>query len=91
VEKENQSYPIDIRGEWRAGRYRFWQRHRSGWPETRGEEFDQPFVRLDRMGEDNFDIHWMRHTGKWWRVHKGKTFEEAMALLRERGVWSPYP
>jgi hypothetical protein len=57
------NYVIDIHGEWRAGRYRFMQRYRSGHPGTAGQEFDAPFARIDRMGPDRFDIHWMRHTG----------------------------
>ena len=72
---------IDIRGAWAAGRYRFIQRYRSGWPENLGEEFDAPFARIDRMGRDRFDIYWMRHTGKWWRLYAGVTLVEALRIL----------
>ncbi len=51
------NYPIDIRGSWAAGRYRFMQRFRSGWNENLGEEFDQPFARIDRMQHDCFNIY----------------------------------
>ncbi|HYS88529.1 MAG TPA: hypothetical protein VEN78_26530 [Bradyrhizobium sp.] len=59
------NYVVDINGAWAAGRYRFIQRYRSGMEHNRGEEFDTPFARIDRMGRDSFDIYWMRHTGKW--------------------------
>jgi hypothetical protein len=59
------NYVIDIHGAWAAGRYRFMQRYRSGMEHNRGDEFDAPFARIDRMGPDRFDIYWMRHTGKW--------------------------
>lgn len=36
------NYPVDIRGEWRGGRYRFIQRYRSGMVDNLGEEFDAP-------------------------------------------------
>lgn len=83
------NYPIDICGDWRGGRYRFFQRYRSGMAHNRGEEFDAPFARLDRMGPDCFDIQWMRHTGKWWRLHAGVTLTEALHILETDGILHP--
>ena len=83
------NYPVDIRGEWRGGRYRFIQRYRSGFADNLGEEFDAPFARLDRTGPYVFDMYWMRHTGKWWRLHSGKTLAEALHLLTTNGILHP--
>jgi hypothetical protein len=84
------NYVIDIRGAWAGGRYRFMQRYRSGMEHNRGEEFDAPFARIDRMGRDQFDIYWMRHTGQWWRLHSGVTLTEALRILETGGVLHPY-
>jgi len=83
------NYPVDIRGAWAAGRYRFIQRYRSGYHENRGEEFDAPFSRLDRVGRNRFDIYWMRHTGKWWRLYTGLTLAEALRTLETDGLLHP--
>lgn len=83
------NYLVDIRGEWRGGRYRFIQRYRSGMADNLGEESDAPFVRLDRTGPYVLDIYWMRHTGKWWRLHSGKTLAEALHILRTNGILHP--
>jgi hypothetical protein len=83
------NYVVDIRGSWVGGRYRFMQRYRSGMEHNRGEEFDAPFVRIDRMGRDRFDIYWMRHTGKWWRLHGDVTLVEALQILETDGVLHP--
>jgi hypothetical protein len=83
------NYPIDIHGDWRAGRYRFMARFRSGFPDNTGEEFDAPFSRIDRMGPDRFDIYWMRHTGQWWPLHHGKTLAEALDIIGSDGVLAP--
>jgi len=83
------NYVIDIHGAWAAGRYRFIKRYRSGMEHNRGEEFDAPFARIDRMGRDRFDIYWMRHTGKWWRLHTGATLVEALRILETDGVLHP--
>ncbi|MDP9413223.1 MAG: hypothetical protein M3Q08_03840 [Pseudomonadota bacterium] len=83
------NYPVDIRGSLAGGRYRFIQRYRSGMEHNRGEEFDAPFARIDRMGRDRFDIYWMRHTGTWWRLHSGVSLAEAFHLLESDGVLHP--
>ena len=83
------NYVIDIHGAWAAGRYRFIQRYRSGMEHNRGEEFDAPFARIDRVGRDRFDIYWMRHTGKWWRLHAGVTLAEALRILETDGHLHP--
>jgi hypothetical protein len=52
------NYPVDIQGKWHGSKYRFLQRYRSGFTENLGEEFDAPFVRIDWIGRDRFDIQW---------------------------------
>ena len=83
------NYVIDIRGAWAAGRYRFMQRYRSGMEHNLGEEFDAPFARIDCVGPDRFDIYWMCHTGKWWRLHAGVTLAEALQILESDGLLHP--
>jgi hypothetical protein len=83
------NYPIDIRGSWAAGRYRFMQRFRSGMDRNRGEEFDIPFARIDYMGPNQFDIYWMRHTGQWWQLHRGVSLAEALRILETDKVLHP--
>jgi hypothetical protein len=83
------NYMVDIHGAWAAGRYRFMQRCRSGMEHNRDEEFDVPFARIDRMGRDHFDIYWMRHTGKWWRLHAGVTLGEALRIIKANPVLHP--
>lgn len=85
------NYPVDIGGVWAGGRYRFVQRYRSGMEHNSGEEFDAPFARIDRIGPDCFDIYWMRHTGKWWRLYRGVTLDKALRILEEDGLLHPLP
>jgi len=81
--------PIDLHGTWAAGRYRFLVRFRSGQAETEGQEFDAPFARIDRMGPDLFNVHWMRHTGQWWPLFQGLTLAEALDKVDGDGVLRP--
>jgi hypothetical protein len=81
------NYPIDIR---RAGRYRFIQRYRSGHADNPGFEFDAPFVRLDHMGPDRFDIHWMRHTGTWWPIFSAMSLAESLQTIEKEHFLHPH-
>jgi hypothetical protein len=83
------NYPIDIQGRWRGGRYRFIQRYRSGFPDNPGEEFDAPFVRLDWLSQDRFNIQWHRHTGAWFCLHRGKSLAQALKLIETDGILHP--
>ena len=49
--------------------------------DNQGAEFDARFARIDRMGPGRFDLYWMRHTGKWWRLHLGLTLAEALQIV----------
>ncbi len=79
------NYPIDIAGKWRASKYSFITRYRSGFPDNLGEEFDAPFTRLDHayehMAEVRFDVMWRRHTGQWWRLYSAVSLDEALRSI----------
>ncbi len=86
------NYPIDIFGKWRGSSYSFIVRHRLGFPDNAGEEFDSAYARLDHVPQGpgtRFDIMWMRHTGRWWPLYPSVTIEEALDLIGTNGVLRP--
>jgi hypothetical protein len=83
------NYPVGIIGKWRGANYRFIQRYRSGFSDNLGEEFDAPFARLDWISRDRFDIQWHRHTGEWFRLHRGLTLVDAIETLKSDGILHP--
>lgn len=83
------NYPVDIQGKWHGNKYRLVQRYRSGFEDNRGEEFDAPFVRLDWIGRDRFDVQWHRHTGQWFRVHQNLSLKAALDAISSNGLLQP--
>jgi len=83
------NYPVDILGKWHGTKYRFIQRYRSGFPDNLGEEFDAPFARLDWISRGHFDIQWHRHTGEWFRLHRGLTLDKAIETIKSDGILHP--
>ena len=58
-------------------------------PRNLAEEFDAPFVRLDWISPDRFDIQWHRHTGAWYRLYRGQTLVEALKTIETDGHLHP--
>ena len=83
------NYPVDVCGKWHGTRYRFIQRYRSGFSENLGEEFDAPFTRLDWISPGRFDLHWHRHTGEWFCLHRGPSLTEALNTIIADGLLHP--
>ena len=83
------NYPIDIGWKWHGAKYRFVQRYRSGFDDNQGEEFDAPFVRLDWLGPNRFDVQWHRHTGQWWRLYQDLTLKDALDAIITDGHLHP--
>jgi hypothetical protein len=81
--------PADIYGKWHGGIYRFVQRYRSGWPDNRGWEFEEPFARLDYLAGNRFDVMWHRHTGTWWRLYHSVSLAEAIRCIEKDGHLHP--
>jgi hypothetical protein len=83
------NYPVDLQGKWHGNRYRFIQRYRSGFADNLGKEFDTPFIRLDWLSRNRFNIQWHRHTGAWFRLHRGKLLAQALKLIETDGHLHP--
>jgi hypothetical protein len=84
------NYPVDIQGKWHGSKYRFLQRYRSSFEDNRGEEFDAPFVRLDWIGRNRFDVQWHRHTGQWFRVHQNLSLNAALDAITTNEILHPH-
>jgi hypothetical protein len=60
------------------------------WDKLRDFSVQQgPDARIDRIGPNRFDVYWMRHTGRWWRLHTGLTLAETLHILETDGHLHP--
>ena len=83
------NYPIAISGKWHGNNYRFITRYRSGHADNLGWEFDAPFVRLEYVGRDRFDVSYFRHTEEWFCLHRSVTLAQALRLIESEELLHP--
>jgi len=83
------NYSIALSGRWRGDSYSFIQRHRSGFPDNAGAEFDSAFARLDHVGGERFNLMWHRHTGQWLCYRPRVTLRKAFALIEAEELLHP--
>lgn len=51
--------------------------------------FESRYARPEHVGDGRFDLDYMRHTGKWWKVYRGLTLDEALTTIRDVGLIHP--
>ncbi len=83
------NYPIAIYGKWHGNKFRFFQRFRSDRDDSFEPEFESPFVRLEFVARDCFDISYYRHTETWFRLYRNLSLREALRLIEEDGILHP--
>ena len=83
------NYPIAIYGKWHGNKFRFIQRFRSDRDDVFESEFEAPFVRLEFVGRDRFDISYYRHTETWFRLYRNVSLREAIRLIEDDGHLHP--
>ena len=83
------NYVVGIYGRWHGSKYRFIQRYRSGYAENLGEEFESAFTRLDYAGPGRFDVMWMRHTGRWFRLYRSVPLKTALSCIEKDELLHP--
>ena len=80
------NYLIDIQTRWRGRFFTFYSLYNCPQPEAPSPCFELPFTRLAYVGNERFDMAYMRHTGRWQQVFEALTLDECLESIR-RDPW----
>jgi hypothetical protein len=83
------NYPVALYGKWHGNKYRFLTRYRSDDRRSVAPEFDAPFVRLDYVSRDLFDLCWHRRTGEWIGISERLSLAQALHLIETEPYFMP--
>ena len=70
-------------GKWNRNFYYVYQKMKTP-PNSMVEEFDYGVARMKYVGDQQFDLAYFRHTGKWEDIftHAGLSLEEAVEAIK---------
>ncbi|MEN8121452.1 MAG: hypothetical protein ABFS35_13960 [Bacteroidota bacterium] len=79
--EKNYNYLVDIYLKQYRNYLYLCGKYKTEKPNRIENEFEEMFVRLKIIQKDSFDISYMRHTGKWFLIANGLTFDECLEMI----------
>jgi len=63
------NYLVDISTKWYRNYFYLSATYCSPGPSALAPSFETPFARLEYVGDQQFHLSYMRHTGQWWELY----------------------
>ena len=88
-EDERLNYIVDIYTKWYRSYFYFCAKYHCPGPNAIAPSFEDKFARLEYVGEDSFNLSYMRHTGKWVEIHIDLSMDECLAVVKDDPLFHP--
>ena len=83
------NYIVDIFTKWHGRYFYFCKKYRNPSPNRVSEFFERSYLRFDYVEDRNFDLSFMRHTGKWAQVYTDVELDECFRLAETEELLMP--
>ncbi len=83
------NYLTDISSKWYRNYFYFCNRYNCPGPNAIKPYFDDKFARIEYVGNNTYNLSYMRHTGKWHSVFYELKLEECLHEVRENPIFQP--
>ncbi len=60
-----------------------------GRPHAISPSFEDKFARLEYVATDEFNLAYMRHTGKWQEIPRSISLDEALEMISDGEIFQP--
>lgn len=80
---------VDLFTKWRGDFLYFKARLEWKHPDAIPPIFEEGFARLEYVDEDSYNLSYLRHTGKWWEVHRDLTLEQCLYKISKERTFRP--
>lgn len=77
------NYIIDVGTKWLGSKLFFIATYACPGPTAISPTFQSKFARMEFVGNQRFNLSFMRHTGKWVEIFSGQTLEECLQAIRD--------
>ena len=83
------NYLVDISTKWYRHYFYFCATYCSPGPSAIAPSFETQFARLEYVGNEQFHLSYMRHTGQWWELYTGLSVGECFEAIRDEPHFLP--
>lgn len=83
------NYITEIYYKWVGKRFYLCSKYACPSPRAISPSFESKFVRLEHIGDNKFQLFFMRHTGQWINLHQGISLEKAFKSISEDPYFTP--
>jgi len=83
------NYIVDIYTKWYRHYFYFCSLYRVPGAPDPDASFEEKFARLEHVGEGQFNLSYMRHTGQWFELARGISLEQVLDRIASGGNFYP--
>lgn len=83
------NYIVNLYTKWFRNYFYFCAKYACPSPNALSPFFESRFARLEYVGERQFNLSYMRHTGEWIELEQGVTINQCMKAIKNDGFYIP--
>ncbi len=84
------NYLVDIYSKWYRHYFHFCAKYNCPSPNAISPSFETKFARMEYIGDNKFNLSYMRHTDQWWEIYRGLSMDECLDLISDGGYFAPH-
>ena len=83
------NYLVDIYSKWYRNYFYFCAKYNCPGPNAISPSFETKFARMEYVGNERFNLSYMRHTEQWWEIDQELPMLECLKLIAEEPHFMP--
>ena len=83
------NYVVDIYCKWIGKRFYFCSRYNCPSRRAISPSFESKFARIECIGDNRFQLFFMRHTGQWIKLYHDISLEKTFEAIRKNPWFRP--
>ncbi|MBI5589141.1 MAG: hypothetical protein HY881_01530 [Deltaproteobacteria bacterium] len=83
------NYIVDIYTRWYRHSIYFCAKYFSPGPNALSPNFETKFARLEYVGENRFNLSFMRHTGQWIEIYPNLSLDKCLEAIKDDPAFFP--
>jgi hypothetical protein len=85
----NFNYLVDIYSKWYRNYFYFCGKYNCPGPNAMSPSFETKFARMEYVGNERFNLSYMRYTEQWWEIYQQLSMLECLKSIAEEPHFLP--